>query len=124
MILRKENIEALTHKNAKKALKGIEANHIIYDFLHEKYSDIMSGCDTGIKLYKIDRLAPDTYAAKIEMKQSGNEPRVYSWVIDNHDNVLFVADYLQDTPDAYARTAAACGAFLDAFNTYMYLNTD
>lgn len=34
-----------------------------------------------------------------------------------------VNDILQATTDAYARTAAACGAFLDAFNCYMFLNT-
>lgn len=113
----------LTHKNKKKALKGVEANRLIDDYLHLKNADIMSGCDTASKLYKIDTLDADTYAAKIEMNNSGNEPRVYAWVLDNKDNVLFVADYLQDTPDAYARTAAACGAFLDAFNCYMYINT-
>lgn len=83
----------------------------------------MSGCDTALKLYKIDTLDTGTYAARIVINNSGNEPRVYAWVLDNKDNVLFVADYLQNTPDAYARTAAACGAFLDAFNCYMYLNT-
>lgn len=112
----------LTHKDKKKALKGTEADRFIRDYLKAAHADIMSGCDTAIKLYKIDTLDADTYAAKIEMKNSGNEPRVYAWVLDNKGNVLFVADYLQDTPDAYARTAAVCGAFLDAFNCYMFLN--
>lgn len=97
----------MTHKDKKKALKGVEANRLIDDYLNLKNADIMSGCNTDLKLYKIGALDADTYAAKIEMKNSGNEPRVYAWVLDNNDNVLFVADYLQDTPDAYARTAAA-----------------
>lgn len=113
----------LTHKDKKKALKGTEADRFIRDYLKAAHADVMSGCDTALKLYKIGTLDADTYAAKIEMNNSGNEARVYAWVLDNKDNVLFVANYLQDTPDAYARTAAACGAFLDAFNCYMDLNT-
>lgn len=120
MYMSKEKFDGLKCPSNKKPMQGKVAGRIISDYMNAAYKDLKT-CDGGSKVYNYNDLT-DTYAAKIEMKNSGNEARVYSWVLDNNDNVLFVADYLQDTPDAYARTAALCGAFLDTFNAYMDIN--
>lgn len=120
MYMSKEKFDGLKCPSNKKPMQGKTAGRIISDYMNVVYKDLKT-CDGGSEVYDYNDLT-DTYAARILLNNSGNEPRVYGFVMDNNGKILFAADCLDETPDAYARVAALCGAFLDTFNAYMDIN--
>lgn len=120
MYMSKEKFDGLKCPSNKKPMQGKIAGRIISNYMNAAYKDLKT-CDGGSNVYNYNDLT-DIYAARVVLTNSGNEPRVYGWVMDNDGRALFTADYLEETPDAYARVAALCGAFLDTFNAYMDIN--
>ena len=62
------------------------------------------------------------YAKNIEIVSSGNEPKIYAYVNDNNDNILFCAGLLDTSPEAYAKVSKIAGFFLEKFNLYIDIN--
>ena len=67
-------------------------------------------------------LNDQSYAKEIRIVSSGNEPKIYGYVIDNNNNTLYVAGLLDTSPEAYAQIAKFTGFFLEKFNLYIDIN--
>lgn len=122
MYLNEKKLSGLKCPDNKKPLKGKTAAAVLFRYMKDNFSDLEGqvwGCHNNLNNYSD---IAGIYAARVTLTNSGNEPRVYGWVFDQNGNALYVADVLDETPDAFARVAALCGAFLDAFNCYMDIN--
>ena len=111
------------HLEIEKPEKIDNMYHAIMGYMKE------SGLNTGelsninynhIRDY--DKLSDQIYAKNIEIVSSGNEPKIYAYVMDNNENVLFVAGLLDTSPEAYAKVASYAGFFLEKFNLYIDIN--
>lgn len=73
--------------------------------------------------YKTEIVLNDQiYAKEVQIISSGNEPKIYAYVNDNKNRMLFCAGLLDTSPEAYAKVAAIAGFFLEKFNLYIDIN--
>lgn len=116
MFLSSEIIEALTTKKPEKANNY---NRTIIDYVRKNCEAFahLENYNTG----KTD-LDSESYAAKVEIVSSGNEPKIYAYVLDNNKNVLFSCRRLGTSCEDYAIVASVAGLYLETFNQYMTIN--
>ena len=74
------------------------------------------------RAYKDFELSDQSYAHHIEIYSSGNEEKIYVYVHDEHDRVLYYTCLLDTSPEAYGKATAYAGLFLETFNKYITYN--
>lgn len=118
MILTKKAHEMLTTE--KKPRDIYTAYRKIAEYINEMYNINLHNYDGGPDQY--NKIPPETYAANITITSSGNEPKLYARVYDNHENEIIYLRILDASPAAYSEIASAAGAFLETFNLYVFYN--
>lgn len=118
MYICKEDREALTVKKPEKLDNMYRAIFKYMEALGYNERDLSSAG----RAYK-DIILDDTICAHhIEIYSSGNEEKIYVYVHDQKDRVLYYTCLLDTSPEAYAKCTAYAGLFLETFNKYITYN--
>ena len=118
MMICKEDREALT---IKKPEKLDNMYRTISKYMESKGFTERDLHSAG-RAYKDIELNDEIYAHHIEIYSSGNEEKIYVYVHDQKDRVLYYTCLLDTSPEAYAKATSYAGLFLETFNKYIQYN--